>query len=436
VATAPYLAGLPPDVPEFVGRAPELRTLLEVLDPATAYSVAAAAGMPGVGKTALVVHAAHEAVRRGWFPGGVLRVDLRGHHPDGPRTALEALGVPLHALGVPAGQLPGTEEGRTAMLASKLADHAGAVLLIADDAADESQVEPLLPAVGNCTVLVTSRRTLDLAGARNVEVGVLSLRTAVELVGARLGRDDDRVAREPGPARRLAALCGRLPLALQIAASLLAAEPRRPIAGLADDLADERNRLTVLGSDDRRRRGVRAVIELSYRSLPADHRRLLRLLSANPQRRLDEYGRPQQLRGTPAYQDISTEAAAVLAGRTPDLVRPALAALARAHLLEYPERPAGLPATAGWAEYWRMHDLVLLSVRGFDDPPEDGGGTLRGLLNYYVATGPLHLTIPRTTVDGRVFGLVQRRDTAGGPEWKFVEQADWAAPGRHLRALP
>ncbi|HVQ93994.1 MAG TPA: NB-ARC domain-containing protein, partial [Mycobacteriales bacterium] len=383
-----------------------------MLDPATAGSVAAAAGMPGVGKTALVVHAAHEAVRRGWFPGGVLRVDLRGHHPDGPRTALEALGVPLHALGVPAGQLPDTEEGRAAMLASKLADRAGAVLLIADDAADESQVEPLLPAVGNCTVLVTSRRTLDLAGARNVEVGVLSLRTAVELVGARLGRDDDRVGRESDPARRLASLCGRLPLALQIAASLLATEPGRPIAGLADELADERNRLTVLGSGDQRRRGVRAVVELSYRGLAADHRRLLRLLSANPQRRLDEYGRLQQLRGTPAYQDISTEAAAVLAGRTPDLIRPVLAALARAHLLEYPERPTAPPATASWtedwhpepptappataswtedrhperptappataswAEYWRMHDLVLLSIRELDDPLEDSGGTL------------------------------------------------------------
>ena len=51
------------------------------------------AGLPGVGKTALALDAAHEAVFvRGWFPGGVPFVDLRGYDPDGQLTAEQGAG--------------------------------------------------------------------------------------------------------------------------------------------------------------------------------------------------------------------------------------------------------------------------------------------------------------------------------------------------------
>ena len=41
--------------------------------------VSAVAGLAGVGKTALAVQAAHAARQAGWFPGGVLFVDLHGY---------------------------------------------------------------------------------------------------------------------------------------------------------------------------------------------------------------------------------------------------------------------------------------------------------------------------------------------------------------------
>jgi len=63
-----------------VGRDSEVGELLGLLDPRRpGPSAVTVAGLPGVGKTALALHAAHEAAFvRGWFPGGVPFVDLRG----------------------------------------------------------------------------------------------------------------------------------------------------------------------------------------------------------------------------------------------------------------------------------------------------------------------------------------------------------------------
>ena len=41
--------------------------------------VSAVAGLAGVGKTALAIQAAHAAREAGWFPGGVLFIDLHGY---------------------------------------------------------------------------------------------------------------------------------------------------------------------------------------------------------------------------------------------------------------------------------------------------------------------------------------------------------------------
>ena len=48
--------------------------------------VSAVAGLAGVGKTALAVQAGHAARQAGWFPGGVLFIDLHGYD-DGAGAA-------------------------------------------------------------------------------------------------------------------------------------------------------------------------------------------------------------------------------------------------------------------------------------------------------------------------------------------------------------
>lgn len=76
-ATAPTAARalhtLPRDVAAFTGREDQLHRLLTATanDPAQVVAIHTVDGMPGVGKTALVTHAAHQ---------------LAGHYPDGPVT--------------------------------------------------------------------------------------------------------------------------------------------------------------------------------------------------------------------------------------------------------------------------------------------------------------------------------------------------------------
>ncbi|MFJ9248329.1 hypothetical protein [Streptomyces sp. NPDC101776] len=96
------LDALPARAAGFTGRRGELRQLLDAFDPsvaeaAAAVLVAAVSGLGGIGKTALAVEAAHAACAKGWFPGGVLFVNLHGYDDD-PGTADQALEALLRAL--------------------------------------------------------------------------------------------------------------------------------------------------------------------------------------------------------------------------------------------------------------------------------------------------------------------------------------------------
>ncbi|WP_331727794.1 hypothetical protein [Streptomyces sp. NBC_01176] len=106
---------LPPASAGFTGRTRELEQIMRWLDPeceqavdkAAAVVVSAVAGMGGVGKTALAVHAAHQACVRGWFPGGILFADLYGYSND-PVGAGKTADRFLRALGMKAKDLPDT----------------------------------------------------------------------------------------------------------------------------------------------------------------------------------------------------------------------------------------------------------------------------------------------------------------------------------------
>ncbi|GGO61453.1 hypothetical protein GCM10012289_03720 [Nonomuraea cavernae] len=143
---------LPPDLPDFTGRADALAAL------AKPFQVAVVSGPPGVGKSALAVHAAHALRER--FPAGQLYLDLDGREPA------ELLAEALRALGVEAA--PPTPRERSALLRSLLAERP--MLLLLDDALDAGQVRPLLP--GNaCSVIVTSRRRItELPGAVQIDL--------------------------------------------------------------------------------------------------------------------------------------------------------------------------------------------------------------------------------------------------------------------------
>ncbi|MBD0672638.1 hypothetical protein [Streptomyces sp. CBMA156] len=319
----PALSGLPAATPEFVGRETESQVLSEVLDPASpgrTAVVSAVAGLPGVGKTELAVQAVRAAQGRGWLPGGVLFVDLHGYDDERRLTPGQALDAMLRALGVPPEHIPPRPEDRTRLYVSALAACARqgrALAVVLDNAASAEQVRPLLPADGRTRAIVTSRNTLATLDARLLDLDVLDEQASVRVLAAVLRRargTDARVTDDPQAALTVVRLCGRLPLALRIVAALLAEDPRRPLAELARDLADERARLAELEVADL---SVRAAFDLSYRTLAAPVAAMFRLLALH-------HG-----------PDISAEAAAVLAGTHEREARRTLEALARAHLLEH-----------------------------------------------------------------------------------------------------
>jgi DNA-binding SARP family transcriptional activator/tetratricopeptide (TPR) repeat protein len=308
---------LPSAVAHFAGRAGELAALDALLDDAgrTARGtvvISAVAGTAGVGKTALAVRWAHQAAGR--FRDGQLYVNLRGFDPSGaPLTPGEAVRGFLDALGVPAEQVPRDPDSKAALYRSLLAGKQ--VLILLDNARDEQQVRPLLPAGPGCLVIITSRsRLAGLAageGARLLALDVLSQDEARQVLAARLG---ERAAAEPGAVDEIARLCGRLPLALAVAAARAAERPRLPLADLAAMLGDARGRLDALDVGDPAM-NVRAVLSWSVGRLGPAAARMFALLGLHP------------------GPDMTAAAAASLAGTEPPAADRAVQELGAASLL-------------------------------------------------------------------------------------------------------
>ncbi len=271
-------AQFPPDVPNFVGRDHEL-SILDYLvadeRPGRAPMAGFVTGTGGVGTTCLALHWAHRAAEK--FPDGQLFADLHGYDEDiapvDPSTVLASF---LRALGVPNERIPTDAQERATLYRSVLSGRR--VLVLLDNAGCSSQVLPLLPGNGDCRVVVTGRRPHgELLGghaAVRVRLAPLSESEATSLLTALIG--DGRADDDPVGVRRLAELCGRLPLALRIAGTQLAAKAHWSVRHLVDRLADPARRLDLLDGTTRELRGR---LEPSYRRLTPAAARMYRLLS-------------------------------------------------------------------------------------------------------------------------------------------------------------
>jgi DNA-binding SARP family transcriptional activator len=264
---------LPAAVPGFVGRTAQLAMLDGLLADRPAVSVLV--GGPGVGKTALAVHWARRVA--GSFPDGQLYLDLNGFAAGAPLTTADALGRLLRGLGVRPDGIPAGLEERSALYRSLLAGRA--VLVLLDDAASADQVRPLLPGEPAGLVLVTSRNRMPgLAVSHGAMLLALDLLTPAEsrsLLCRQLGPGP--VAADPAAVDDLAALCGRLPLALRIAAANLAAAPS---SALRSHLARLRSGdlLPMLAVAGDPQAAVLTSFERSYAALTAAERRIFRQL--------------------------------------------------------------------------------------------------------------------------------------------------------------
>ncbi|WKX12718.2 tetratricopeptide repeat protein, partial [Streptomyces sp. NL15-2K] len=325
--------------------------------------------MGGIGKTALALEAAHQARSQGWFPGGTLFVDLRGYD-DNPATADQAVVALLDALGVRGADLPNTAARQYDAYRALLAERRERMLLILDNASDPAQFLPLLPGTDHHRVLITSRDRPDSLPVRLIDLEALDPVDSAALITHALHDADERDTRpacEPDALRELTSLCCHLPLALQIAAAMLRRRRRRDIASLVAEIKRAGDPTVVLDNGSRgtdqygRSLVLRPVLETSYRRLPSDQARLLRLLALAP------------------GAETGTEAVVALTGLDMDVAIGVLEDLAAAGLVT--------PMPTGGDVRWRLHDLVRAYgvgvVAGDADMREEGEAARERLLDFY-----------------------------------------------------
>ncbi|HEX3649523.1 MAG TPA: BTAD domain-containing putative transcriptional regulator [Pseudonocardiaceae bacterium] len=307
---------LPHDVHDLVGRDDLLRDLDRITtgpDGRPASRIVSLEGQPGIGKTALAVRWAHRAADR--FPGGQLYVNLHGSDAR-PMSAGEATARFLEELGVSVERIP-TADGRAARLRSLLAERPTLVLL--DNAAKSSHVEPLVDCCTPGLVVITSRTRLTGLGTRgavSVPVPPLTHSDAAGWLGSRVGA---RALSDPATITELTRLCGGNALLLHLVAGQVVNLPGVPLAELADELRHPPT-LLALGADaDNPTGSAKARFGSAVDALDSGTRRLFTLLGAHP------------------GPDISVQAAAAIAGLEIGVVRRMLDDLVNAYLITQPE---------------------------------------------------------------------------------------------------
>jgi tetratricopeptide (TPR) repeat protein len=165
-----------------------------------------------------------------------------------------------------------------------------------------------------------------------------------------------RAATEPARVAELVGLCGYLPLAISLLASLFSKHRSWTMDHLISET--KTSLLTVTAEN----RTVAAAFDLSYRYLPTDRQRFFRRLGLQPGVDLDAY------------------AAAALADITPDQASEHLDALYSDRLLDEPVY-----------RRYRMHDLICdyAHTLAATDPADERDQAVGRLLDYYQHTATL-----------------------------------------------
>ncbi|MFD5384177.1 ATP-binding protein, partial [Streptomyces sp. NPDC127074] len=353
-APAALHSTLPRDIAAFTGRDSELHRLLRAAEDghAPVISIHTVDGMAGVGKTALVTHAAHQLAAR--YPDGHRFVDLHAHTAgQPPADPSDVLATLLISIGISPQNLPDTLEERAAMWRDRLAG--SKMLLILDNAAGPDQVEPLLPASQECLVLVTSRRRLiALDGAEPLPLDTLPPDQAARLftrLARRTPTDTDHTA-----VAEAVRLCGHLPLAITLLAGRLAHHPAWDLTTFTDEFATAQDRLSELETSNR---AVAAAFDLSYQDLPPHLQHLFRHLGLHPGPDIDPYA-------TAALTNVPLAQA-----------RRHLESLYADHLIEEPT-----------PRRYRLHDLLSEYAHTLTthDRADTRAQATQRLLNYYTHT--------------------------------------------------
>ena len=385
-AKAVPFSGLPRDTRHFTGRTAELEAVTSVLTPDDGDRTARMCivhGMPGSGKTALTVRAAHLLADQ--FPDGCLYLDLHGHTAGmRPVSTMEALDRCLRRLGVSGDNMPDALDDRAGLLRARLDGRR--LLLIVDDPVNMAHVEPLIPNTAGTGVLVASRRWLaGLDEAGHVELGELPVADGMALFRSISGIDTDPAI------ETVVRRCGLLPLPIRVAAARFRTQPQAGLNAFTDRLSGS---LHALADGDRM---VGDLLATSLRSMPADDQELFVTLADQP------------------GADFGIHAAAVLSGVHLEVVGPQLDRLADMHLLtrSRPDRFAFHALVREYALSRRMCQNNATALRRLADFYTTGAD----LADQYIAPHRYHRPLGTLLAPSAV-DLV--RDRASSIRW--VEQ--------------
>ncbi|MFD9964582.1 tetratricopeptide repeat protein [Amycolatopsis sp. NPDC058986] len=332
---------LPPGAADFVGHHDLQKALDELASTADGRfrpGLVVLDGLAGIGKTALAVHWARR--QYGKLVDTALYVDLHGFDGGRPAEAGDVIDELLDALDVPVASLA-SRARREAKLREILAGNR--TLIVLDNAANSAHVLPLMLTLSPCLVVVTSRQGLTALasrhGARHCSVTSLNEVHAAQVLTSRIGSRADAEQESIG---RLTALCGGLPLALQLVARHVESRRGAALTEFADELQDQ-SRLLDIGDDgDDPPANIRAALLVTYRALPSPAQTLFRATGLSP------------------IPELTLHAAVALAGDSTKSVQRALDILVSTHFL----------TPTGTRDRYRLHDLLRAFARELAESAE------------------------------------------------------------------
>ncbi|MEW6735401.1 MAG: tetratricopeptide repeat protein [Acidobacteriota bacterium] len=260
--SATSLHQLPSPPVDFTGRQTEIDELLGKMERGVeqgGVTISGLRGMGGIGKTALALVLGRTLKTK--YPDAQFYLDLKGAAEQQPLSPMQIMQHVISSFH-PEMKLPDDLDRLSGLYHSVL--DGKRALLVMDNARDDKQVRPLLPPDG-CVMIVTSRQHFNLPGLFVKDLDTLSVDDACELllkIAPRIGGQVDEMAR----------LCGYLPLALRLAADLLAKRTNFTIEEYLRRLAKEQERLKL----------VDASISLSYQLLNDELQQHWRVLAVFP----------------------------------------------------------------------------------------------------------------------------------------------------------